>query len=526
MNYSEKARFNSIHRPHGHVCHENTRKDLLQDIYDWVDGEDERHVFWLNGLAGTGKSTIAQTVAKKYYDASQRRLAASFFFSRGGGDASHVGLFVMSIAVQLANDIPILREPICKAIVACSDITSRSLDDQWRRLVFQPFQCLQKTSNPASYLIVIDALDECDGQNDIWLILKLIFEARCLKPVRLRFFLTSRPETAIRRGFQEMPTVEHRDVILHEIAPALVDQDIALYLNHELAMIRREQYLEPDWPIPEQVHRLVNQSSGLFIWAATACRYIRQGRNHAKERLSKVLQTQTSDLAPEKELDAIYTMVLVNSIPDDLSEEEKGASYGLLSYILESVVVLFTPLSTQAIHWLLNISINEIKRTVMDLHSILYMPKEESGELRLHHPSFRDFLVNKTRCNHENLRVDEKGAHKRLLINCLRLMSATLKENICNLDNPGILLTEVKQSDIWHSVTPEVQYACLYWVQHLHRSSMMIYDGDQVDDFVRQHLLHWLEVLSWMGRAAESIQAVICLQSIASVSLLETFTKY
>jgi hypothetical protein len=54
---------------------------LLEEICDWVDSEDERCI-WLNGLAGTGKSTIARTVARRYFE--QKRLGASFFFSRGG----------------------------------------------------------------------------------------------------------------------------------------------------------------------------------------------------------------------------------------------------------------------------------------------------------------------------------------------------------------------------------------------------------------------------------------------------------
>ncbi|PCG88354.1 hypothetical protein PENOC_111350 [Penicillium occitanis (nom. inval.)] len=471
--YAKNARFNSNYRQHAQICHENTRTDLLREIYNWVDGEDERHIFWLKGWAGTGKSTIAQTVATYYFD--QNRLAASFFFSRGGGDASHAGLFATSIAVQLANDVPLLRDAVCMAMTKCSDVTTRSLSDQWRRLVLQPFSNLDMTHSPSSYLIVIDALDECSSENDIQTILQLLSEARQFTPLRLRFLLTSRPDTAIRRGFDAVPTVERRHTVLHEIAPAVVDHDITLYLNHELAVIGREQYLGPDWPTQRQIQQLVSQSCGLFIWAATVCRFIREGRNHANERLSKVLKTRMRDSAPEKELDAIYTMVLTNSIPENLSEEEKGISYGLLSYILGSVVALFTPLSISALHLLLNLLKDEITRTASDLHSILHIPPEDSDELRLHHPSFRDYLVNPSRCDLENLQVDEKGAHRRLFLNCLRVMTDSLKENICDLDYsyPGILLAEVEEKRIQQYIQPALRYACLHWVQHLQKSREM-----------------------------------------------------
>jgi hypothetical protein len=41
----------------------NTRVDPLQGIQNWADGDNEHFIFWLNGLAGTGKSKIARTVA-------------------------------------------------------------------------------------------------------------------------------------------------------------------------------------------------------------------------------------------------------------------------------------------------------------------------------------------------------------------------------------------------------------------------------------------------------------------------------
>jgi hypothetical protein len=60
------AAFNAYRRQHGATCLTSTRVDLLQEIQNWADGPDERCSFWLNGLAGTGKSIVAQTVAAKY----------------------------------------------------------------------------------------------------------------------------------------------------------------------------------------------------------------------------------------------------------------------------------------------------------------------------------------------------------------------------------------------------------------------------------------------------------------------------
>jgi hypothetical protein len=135
-------------KQHESVCLPDTRVDLLREIYDWADGQDEMPIFWLSGLAGTGKSTVARTVAQYYFD--KKRLGASFFFSRGGGDVSSASKFVMSIAVQLATSIPVLRQYVKHAVMERDDIASRSLRDQWRELVLRPLSKLDGNSCQSS----------------------------------------------------------------------------------------------------------------------------------------------------------------------------------------------------------------------------------------------------------------------------------------------------------------------------------------------------------------------------------------
>src|SRR5438045_3239256 len=152
------ASFNAYQRQHDSTCLRDTRVDVLRDIYSWADGQDERCIFWLNGLAGTGKSTIARTVARNYFE--QKRLRASFFFSRGGGDVGHAGKFVTSIALQLASSVPCLDQYVCDAIKERRDLASQSLRDQWQQLVLRPLSKLSGSSGQLPYVLVVDALDE------------------------------------------------------------------------------------------------------------------------------------------------------------------------------------------------------------------------------------------------------------------------------------------------------------------------------------------------------------------------------
>jgi NACHT domain len=250
-------------KQHSPLCLPNTRVDLLQEIHSWADGQDEPCIFWLNGFAGTGKSTTARTIARGYFD--QERLGASFFFARGGGDVGNAGKFVTSVAMQLASSIPALYRHISDAVIEYSDIANRSLYDQWQMLVLSPLSKLDGNSCRASYILVVDALDECDDDNNIRIVLQLLVEVRSLKTVQLRVFLTSRPDVPIRHGFYQMSEAEHRDFVLHNISPSTIDHDISNFLEYELRRIGEENFHDTRWPGAEVIKVLVQRASGLFI---------------------------------------------------------------------------------------------------------------------------------------------------------------------------------------------------------------------------------------------------------------------
>ena len=513
--YAENAPFNSYARQHESTCLPDTRVDVLRKIHEWADGQNTPCIFWLNGLAGTGKSTIARTVAHQYSE--NKGLGASFFFSRGGGDASHAGKFVTTVAVQLANNVLSLKHYICEAIADHSNITSQSLRDQWHHLILHPLSKLGSQGCQSSYVLVVDALDECDDNNNIRIILQLLAEARSLEKVRLRVFLTSRPEIPIRHGFYQIPAAQQEDFMLHSISPSIVDHDISLFLEYNMVLIGQENSLEAGWPGADVIRCLVENASGLFIWAATACRFIREGKRFAPRRLKTILENSTTTL--EEPINEIYITVLKQSISEGFTDEEKTESYLLLKHILGCVAVLLSPLSIEALGKLLDVTRNNIDQTLDGLHAIIAIPKDPTIPLRLHHPSFRDFLLDEKRCGDPNFWVDGKQVHQTSADSCMRLMSTSLKQDICGLNAPGVLVTEVESSRVDERLPPEVKYACLYWVQHLEKSGGQLYDNDQVHQFLKVHLLHWLEALSWMRRISEGIVAIASLESIALVSI-------
>jgi hypothetical protein len=462
-----------------------------------------------------GKSTIARTVARRYHD--KQRLAASFFFSRGGGDVGHAGRFVTSLAVQLARNVPAVKQLISDAIAERDDIASQSLRDQWHHLVLSPLSKLSDSSRPASLILVVDALDECDGDSNIRIIVQLLAEARSLTRVRLRVLLTSRPEVPIRHGFYQIPDAEHQDVVLHNISRSIVDHDITLFLQHNLQLIAHERCLLAGWPGAETLVQLVQSASGLFIWAATACRFIREGKRFAAQRLETILRNDCkAATAPEKHLNEIYTTVLENSI-QEYTDEEKEEQCSGIRYILGSIVALFSPLSAHSLDQLLDVA-EGVRPTLGDLHAILNIPDDQRRPLRLHHPSFRDFLLDQKRCG-DRFYVDESSTHENLARRCLELMSAPdgLRQDMCNLLYPGVLRTGIDEENIDRNLLPELQYACRYWVDHLERSGRRIEDRDATHRFLETHLLHWLEAMSLMKETSLCVRLVARLQGLAKV---------
>ncbi|EOA91948.1 hypothetical protein ACJQWK_03400 [Exserohilum turcicum] len=507
------ASFNSLAKQHEPTCLENTRTDLLERIHSWVEGLNERHIFWLCGLAGTGKSTLARTVARHYHD--QQRLAASFFFSRGGGDTGHARQFVTTIAVQLAENVPALKQYVSRAVLQQRDIANQALRDQWRGLVHDPLSKLH--DKPTTFvLVVVEALDECNDRQDILVIIQLLASAQSYPGVRLRFLLTSRPEGAIQQEFSKLSVERHR------ILPADDGDDVGLFLKETLGEIAQNSRQPTGWPGENTIEQLCQRASGLFIWAATVCRYISRDekRGFVQSRLETILQNSSPDSGPERQLDQIYNTVLDSSV-SKVDEIYKDDFRSQLRHVLGTIVVLVSPLSVSSLGQLFGsgnvVPEDELDGVLEDLHAILDIPSDRRLPLRLHHPSFRDFLLHESRCR-EGFRVEEKSANSLLWKSCIQLMSNSLKLNICEVKRHGTLVAEVDIKKIEQHLPLELQYACSYWIQHLAKSGDQLSDHDQVHKFIQEHCLHWLEVLGWIGKVPEGVHSIISLESMIVTS--------
>ncbi|OJJ99921.1 hypothetical protein ASPACDRAFT_52471 [Aspergillus aculeatus ATCC 16872] len=290
-------------------CIEDTRDELLDQIEDWMDNHKETPIFWLDGMAGIGKSAIARTVAIRLSE--RKLLGASFFFSRGDVARRDPNNLFITLAMQLAERLPPYKKLLYDWIANNLSITSPGIGDQFR---FFFSELLPKIKSPSrhklDFIMVIDALDECENEgNSISIIIDRLPQIqRANLDVSLRFFVTGRPEIKILKGLNLIHDSEHKDVKLIEIAQEITKRDISKFYTH---------WPSNDWPSEATIQKLTDMAYPLFIVASTVCKFMDTVWEPLDSRLQKMQST--------------YDQLLLSLLPpdpdDQKMEEEQIATH-------------------------------------------------------------------------------------------------------------------------------------------------------------------------------------------------------
>jgi hypothetical protein len=511
------AAFDSYDNQHEERCLPDTRIDILCQINEWAFSPQGRCIFWLNGMAGTGKSTISRTVAESFSEA--KSLGASFFFKRGEADRGNAKRLFPTIAKQLIISLPQLFPHLRQALLDNPGVKEKGLKEQFDKLLLQPLQSLERADYPIRIvLIVIDALDECEGDNDIRLILQLLPQLQIPNSLYIRVFLTSRPELPIQLGFLKITAHYYKDLVLHEIPEEAVRHDISLFLNHQISRIRSELSLSFDWPGETNFEKLVTLSVPLFIFAATICRVLEDPYWDPIGSLAEILAHRHD----QSNMDRTYLPVLDRLL---IGQNERQKKKLVLEFqqVVGSIVILESPLSIISLSKLLKFPERSIQFRLKPLHSVLKIPSDENLPVRLFHLSFKDFLLDPGTRDKTPFSVDEKAAHYKLTIQCL-LVCRSLRKNICDLPSDGTQRAEIDCLTIDQHISPELRYSCRYWVYHLVQCKSL---GDAIHQallFLQEHFLHWIETMSLLGFASEAMGMLDLLQSVIPVSSTNNIT--
>ncbi|KAF9008460.1 hypothetical protein BDQ17DRAFT_1349989 [Cyathus striatus] len=303
------------------ICHPETRVDVIREIESWIESSDTgQRVMWLSGSAGSGKSTIARTVAGRL----DNQLASSFFFSRAepGSGKDEGKRLIPTIACHLAIAISSFGEQLLLELKRNPGIWSFSLVQQLQKMVVEPLQRIasdpggDKLAIPS--VIIIDGLDECKDQEIQVEIIKAIVSAQTAlshcPSVNLRFLVLSRPEVKIRKAFSQAVT---RKLVLDERYEP--DKDIEAYLRSEFSTIKSTHSIGPhclskesEWPSDKDIKTLVERASGQFIYASTIVKYVMDDRKDPKKRLQNIINGPAA--AEEGEIETIQYVQLDSAL--------------------------------------------------------------------------------------------------------------------------------------------------------------------------------------------------------------------
>ena len=256
MSVVDNARYNSSYSMtiKRRRCTAETREKILDNLKSWIVDPKGTQVYWMNGMEGAGKTTILFSLCK-WLDESTL-LGGNYFCSRISSSCRDVNNIVPTLAYQLAQYSPAFRSMLCKVLEEKPQSSKLDVRWQFEKLFQEPMQAV-KAAIPENVVVVIDALDECENGDAFRLFLETLLKLAPNLPIK--FFLTSRPEPAIREKMLS-PGYSHSVLYLHGIEESIAESDNSRimqdppregsdYINHALKMLPFIEGISEVYPV-------------------------------------------------------------------------------------------------------------------------------------------------------------------------------------------------------------------------------------------------------------------------------------
>ncbi|KAM0178843.1 hypothetical protein ACHAPC_008311 [Botrytis cinerea] len=480
---------------------EETKGGLLANVYNWIFNnvdfrqwhqKRENCLLWIKGDPGKGKTMLLCGIINELHKSDESALA--YFFCQAtdtrinNAVAVLRGLIYMLLKKQpallshLQKRYEVAGEKLFKDVntfIALSEILKDILQD--------------KSLKPT--ILIVDALDEC--QNDLPQLLRLIVSSLSISS-RIKWLVSSRNFPEIE---EEIDQVKQGTTLSLELNAESVSAAIKWYVREKVDYLaKRKRQIEENRNSIECY--LLDNANGTFLWVALVC------RNLERARLFTISKLQDYP----SELDPLYSRMI-----RQITHMEDIEAATLCLRILSVIVTVYRPITLDELSTLMGLD-NEIPlEEMIKLCGSFLVVRNRS--IFFVHQSAKDFLCIKA--DRESFPLERKKVHTELFQSSMIAMSKALKRNIYDLNYPGFPIDEVKIPD------PDpllcIRYPSLYWVDHLRdgdpeQNREYTQDNGNIHAFLRGHLLHWLEVMSLMGRISESINAISILESYGSVS--------
>ncbi|PPQ84461.1 hypothetical protein CVT25_007992, partial [Psilocybe cyanescens] len=470
------------------VCIPGTRVCILDDIVTWAKDTllDSPNVYWLFGHAGSGKTTLAYTIACRFEfagDSSDTVILGGNFFCSRQFDKTRLSIYIICMIVY---HLALKCKPFSDALRRSGRLEIITQPDG---LLFGPWQESQRadTSMQPHYIIVIDALDEIDGTGSSDFLRELVNvinkkSAEC--PSGLKFFVTSWSDKDL---ITHVNSLERKQLYrLQDVKEEEARADVATYLKVSLPRLVGLEIM--DW--------LVNDAAGLFIYAATVVRYVEgYAPDEHVEHLRTLLVSGLTNPQRQEEtlLDRLYHQIL-----SDAQDCFKSNYY---VDILHTFLCCAESTSTSLVAKLLCLSQKAsptpsiVDGVLKSLHAVLYI---ENNKVFSYHKSFSDFIFDRAPSK-EPFRCNKAKHHQLLMDSCFRVMEG-LRFNIANIPSLFILDHDnhALAGEVERNIPSVLSYSCHNWDHHLSAikptSSNPFHKT--LAEFLQLRTLFWIEAMN------------------------------
>ena len=481
------------------TCLEGTRGEILNEITAWINCTEDNtpRVFWLHGNAGTGKSSIAHTIAAQFKKIG--RLGSCFCFDRNEMAQQREKKIFSTIARDLADR----DEHMGKALmdVIHKDTSLKNTTDilqQWKEMVLKPAQRLSD-GMAGPIVIIIDALDESgavESRNHLLRILsgKVSDEESHIGklPSHIRILLTSRPLPDIDMALNSVEHVQQKS--MDSIPRMLSERDIFHFIMQELLAVEDMDN--------QDATALMRASDGLFEWARLACAFIKNVNDAgttARERFDLVVASNKDERVGL--LDSIYKLTLKTIFPED-SIVPRSTLLTRFRSVMAQVIGTAEPLPLASLKSMRGyFSDKDLRKINVEVIikplGALLSGTTGSLPVRTLHASFPEFLSDRNRSG--EFFTDLSCIHDALAFACLGVMKAELRFNICKLPSSYLPNTEVPDlaARIQENISFQLSYSCRFWADHLSHTLFNLPLAQEIRAFFSdERLLFWIEVLS------------------------------
>ncbi|KIO10995.1 hypothetical protein M404DRAFT_20516 [Pisolithus tinctorius Marx 270] len=497
MAYTGTAGLNTMKK-----CLENTRKEILQDIINWVKDThpDARRILWLHGQAGRGKSAIAHTIASWFKDVGG--LGSCFCFARDRQAERREEKMLTTISRDLANHYPAFRRALGRVLT--EDPTLRTTPDvlqQWQKLILKP---LSEAAGAiaGNVVVVIDALDESGGVSSRENILLLLTSTEAANlPSNFRILLTSRPSPDIERALSGGTHV--RRMCLDDVPAELAQRDITQFVSNKLDSLKVTIG-------PTEIQQIVHKSNGLFEWARLACEFVDPNRAFG-ETVEERFKSLTAIPSEEGKtlLDGMYATILGSVVP------KSGIPFQRFCSVMQQLLTMLEPLPLAALNHMRSLFPNEkdhydVVRILQFMAPVLGGIADGSSPVRPLHASFYDFLTDHSR---SGVYFIDTSDSSNLAYASLQVLAKELRFNICRLENSYLSNSQIPDlpERIKSSIPQHLSYSCKFWAEHLEMARFDSCLATSVQGIVEsEKILFWIEALSLLGAlgSAESSLAI------------------